>query len=251
MKEIKLYLKDTMLFKEIAEILLKEKIVENIIYNEEDILVQIDDSVKDNVLDFYYNLGIYLVIRYVRLENKKYPKKFQEEIEKAVCGANYFYGIMFIELVRYFQSNNILKENIFFGFNVKGFKEEISTIYQSLKYKEERDEFSKNFYEDLVKTGFKVEDYELLRVDYEVDTLKLINKAGDIITNKNVGKKLNIALKFDTSDKWLYDLAFCSTLCMMLRVKELIIPKEYAELYEDLIKYNDLESLGTKLILEE
>lgn len=249
MKEIKLYLKDNKLFEEIGDALIVDKIVEEIIVEEDKTIVKIDDSIKDNLLDFYYNVGIYLVIRYVRMECNKYPKKYHDEIESAICDANYFYGIMFMELMRYFQTNDTLKENIFLSFNVKGFKEEIAQFYQGLRYKEERNAFSQSFYDDLVKSGVDLEKYEVLKVGYEENNIQLIALDGDIITGKNIAKKFKIELKFDTSDKWLYDLAFCSTLCMILKVKELIIPKEYVELYEDLLKHNDMDVFNTKLIL--
>lgn len=251
MKEIKLYINDRKTFEDISKILINEGIVEEILTNDELILVKIDDSEKDNLLDFYYNLGIYLVISYTKTEVLKYSKKYREEIETAICSANYFYGIVFAELIRYFHNNDIFKESIFFKFNVKGFKEEMDGLYKTIKYKEERTEYSDSIYNDLIKSGINVSDFEVLRVEYDVDNIKLITKSEKEITPKNLGKTLNLALKFDTSDKWIYDLAFCSTLCMMLKVKELIIPKDYVEFYEDLIKYNDFEALGTKIILEE
>lgn len=251
MKEIKLYLNDRTIFEDASKLLIEENIAKEVIMDDDVITVKIDDTTEENLLDFYYSLSVYLVVSYVKKEALKYPAKYREEIENTICSTNYFYGVISSELIRYFHNNDIFKESIFFKFNIKGFKEEVEGLYKTIKYKDERNEYSDSIYNDLKKSGLDMKDFEVLKVDYDVDNIKLISKSNKEITPKNIGKTLNLALKFDMTDKWIYDLAFCSTLCMMLKVKELIIPKEYVEFYEDLIKYNDFEALGTKIILEE
>lgn len=251
MKEIKLYLNDRKIFEDASKLLIEENIATEVFMDEDVITVKIDDSIEDNVLDFYYSLSVYLVVSNVKKEALKYPAKYREEIESTICSTNYFYGVISAELIRYFHNNDIFKESIFFKFNIKGFKEEVEGLYKTIKYKDERNEYSNSIYNDLKKSGLDMKDFEVLRLDYDVDNIKLITVSDKEITPKNVSKTLNLSLKFDMTDKWIYDLAFCSTLCMMLKVKKLIIPKEYVEFYEDLIKYNDFEALGTKIILEE
>lgn len=247
MKEIKLYISDIELFKEKC----KDFIVLELKTNYNELLIKIDNNKKDTILNFYYNLGIYLVCIYTKNEIKKYPKQFQEEIRKNIYDTNYFYELMFKELIKFFKKNNVFKEHIFLKFNLKSFNEEIESIFKELKHKEDEDNYIKSFYRNLIKEGFPVTDYEILKVDYDIDMIKLVNKKGDYITNKNLFKKLNISLEFELLDKWLFNLVFCSTLCSLLKVKELIIPIEYKELYEDLMDCEDFNHEETKIKIEE
>lgn len=250
MKTFKLHLKDAELYKELSQVLSINNIVKSFEYDNDVVIVSLYDNCKENLLDFYFNLGIYLVLRYVKIEGKKYESKFYEDIELAVCGTNYYYRVMFVELVKYFKDNDVLKETVFLRFNTAGFKEEVLKIYENVKYQEEKDTLCNSIQNNLAKLEIDIEKYKVLKVEYNSKSINLIARDGDVLSAKNIKNKLKIDLKIEKTDNYISDLAFCSIVCNILATKKIIIPKEYIEIYNGLISHTDLIKSGVKIILE-
>lgn len=256
MKEILLELEDSLLFLEkingdIALKDYKDKYTVDITEKLTKVAYTKNEKELEHIL--FNALSLYLIEQETVKEFKKGKDsnvKHLKEMLDITLNDLYYPVIINLEMERYFKSNNKLMEKAFVDFNLTGLKEELKEVYEMIKDNEENDKFMGKIQSQLLKSGIDIKDYDELHLSYnEEDIIILTNKKGEQVTPDNLYEKYYMQINADYDDDWLYDISFCTIVCLFFKTKKLYIPKDYEDIYNDLIENNTLQQRGLKLIL--
>lgn len=198
-----------------------------------------------------YPIAIYMLGNILRdaISSEK-DNKIKIEIENALLDNKYFALLISLELDRYFLSNDKLVEKLFLKFNLKGLKNEIKLIKEDVLVIKESDELKEKLYNSYKENGVNVLDYKELKVEYIDGELNLINLKGDLINAEEANNLLGIQFDIVEEDKWITDIYLCTMICIILKATKLTIPKQYKELFDELVYSQSLIETGIEIILE-
>lgn len=198
-----------------------------------------------------YPIAIYLLGNEMEdLANRIKDDEVLSKIYETLTVNNYFTSLISLEVDRFFMSRDLLIEDVFINFNLKGLKEEIKLIEEDANMNLEAEKIKDNLYDNYKKNGLDVKSYSELTVKYIDGELNLENLKGDCINGANLAEQLGLELNIDKNDKWVFDLSLCSIVCTVLKVEKLIVPREYKELYNDLLENESLLDTNIVLVLK-
>lgn len=256
MKEVLLKLEDSLLFLEKVNkdtYLAKNKNKYSIDVIEKGAKINYDEGQDELEHDLYNVLSSYLLEREIIKElnkNNDKNKKILDKMSKRILGDLYYSVLSNLELERYFHSNNTLVEKAFIDFNLTGLKDELKEIYKIIKREEYDDNFIKKVQANWMENGINIKDYEELELFYnEEGMLILSNENGEEIRPDNINDKYSIEITANYSDPWLYDILFCSMICLFFCTKVLYISEDNLDIYEELSGNDMLKERGLKLVL--
>ena len=245
MKEIVLHINDEMLFDELLESLSgrgvdilfkKNKTKYSLVIHEDDFLM------------FLNELSFYLITQAFFKHTEQYSDDIKSELEVKVFNTDYFFQIMLIELMKYFNNNTVLKENVFMNFNIKGFKGEMESLVDDFEMKSELLEFKKMFLSHLADNDIDLDKYKILRADYKNGFIEFATLDGERFDEMSFNQKFGVNLKVCEDDN--DSVAFCWFVCSFLDVEKVILSDNFKDFQAMFELRGLLEKLNIEMIME-
>ena len=218
MREITLHIDDEILF---------DELLKNIKDNDMNILCNKTDKKYSLILAnedlnvFLYELSFYLVTQAFFKYTKNYSKEVRDKLEEKFFKSDYFYHIMLVELLNYFDVNKVLKENVFLNFNVRGFKEEVESMVKDLKMEDDLEELKEILLNHLKKKNIDLNDFKTLKADYINGAISFETVSGIKFNEMNFSDTFGINFNAVDDDKDC--VAFSWFVCSFLDVEKVIL----------------------------
>lgn len=227
-----------------------------------------DIDIKDNILSISYEenndnicglsvlsaLSLGLCVDYIYCYSKYKNKEDEKNILlQTMTNDIYFANTLLISLLNYFNTNSLLKEKVFFQFNMNGFDKELDGII--LDYQAENIMLkAKNDIHNILKNnGIKFKKFETLKLEFdENNCFGLKTKDGTILSPETIYDVLKIDLEFENNiDDLLTIITFCDLIVSILGTKILIIPSNCEEIYYALEDQFAATKANVKLVVED
>ena len=225
-------------------------------------------EINDNILSISYQesednicglsvlsaLSLGLCVDYIYCYSKyKNKENEQNVLLQAMTSDIYFANTLLISLLNYFDTNTLLKEKVFFKFNMNGFDKELDGII--LDYENENIMLkAKNDIHNILKqNGIKFKEFETLSLKFdENNCFYLDSNNGTTLTPETIYDVLKIDLEFeDNLDDDLAIITFTDLMVSILGTKTLIIPSNCEDIYYTLLDQFKITNRDVKLVVED
>ena len=254
-KTISIQYLDYELLEPIVSALFEEEYVETIIHKAEEKIIDITfNESKGNKygLSFYSILTIPLLLDYIYFHSK-YKNKEKEKaiLIHKILEDSYFSNVLLIELINYFKSMTLLKEKIFFQFNMKGLEEEFDYIIEEEALQSLIENGINELKEELKRNKVNFKDFSELELCFDKNkNFALKNKKGVLLTPNNTLDVLKVEIMLPELDDELIELVtFCVVVLPILEVQKLLVPSGECEIIKALSEQDIFIENKLKLVL--
>ena len=220
-----------------------EKILPNIkdfsfvtkcVHNPKKNLISIDfEDTFDNCTILYMAIGVPLLIDYISFYSKyKNNKELKDVLIGTIAPEIVYPNILSIELVEYFETNTLLKEKIFFHFNMIGFDNMLEDILDDYEFANIFRKATEEIQQELEKQGVNLKNFSTLQVCFDEDDCFYLKAKNNIcFSPENIKDVLKLDIEFEEQeDDFLTIVTFCTLIISILKVKTFLIPKDCEEL---------------------
>lgn len=221
MKEITLYIEEEILFNELLKNL-KER-GNDILFNKNDKKYSLIIS-NERFDEFLFELSFYLVTQAFFKYTENYEEEIVSKLEDDFFNTDYFFKIMFVELMNYFTNNKVLKEKVFLNFNVRGLKEEVEYLVKDIEATEKVYELAEIVLNHLTSKGIDLNDFKALKADYINEGISFETLGGLKFNESNFSDTFDIQYNYNDEEKDC--IAFSWFICSFLGVEKVIISKK-------------------------
>ena len=206
-------------------------IKDNLVYCE----VNVDD--KEEYIPVVFNIAVLMLLNYVN-ESKlcKTDKQKSHVLSHVLNNPDFRYAAT-MDLYYYFENNTHLREASYFIFNMRGLKEDVTFLLNTLKKQQEFDEEKKRARENLKKHGKKTKDYkQLALIEDNNNGFALMSQKGEKIDVDSLESEFGIVFKIDERlNIEQYIATFVALTCSILNTQVLDIAPSFLSIHEDII----------------
>lgn len=201
------------------------------------VYLEIDETDKEEMISIMLNISVILILNYV-----PYTKLCKTEAQKNFVLSHLFKdsdfrNALLIDLLSYFESNSILKENAYFLFNMNGFKADIQALLEMLKSQEAYQKQLNEAREVLKKKGLKFADLKTLHLIEVDDGFGFRTNSGMIITPESLKKDYGISFQVSHDpNSELFLPAFTGLICAIFGTKRLNVDSVFYDMCDYLVE---------------
>lgn len=250
------YIKEELITK-LKNPLEEESFIEKIEIDKENSLFKIYyEENKENFfgLTVLSALSLSLCIDYICFYSKyKHKEKEKKILLEAITSDAYYANTLLINLISYFKNNSLLKEKIFFKFNMNEFDKELELIIEDFEFENIMNKAKDNIHEMLKENGIDFKNYSTMQIVFdENDCFSLKAKDGSLLNPKTTSNLLGLDIEFEPQiDDFLTIITFCDLMISVLKIKTLIIPTNYENIYNALLEQQNILQNEVKLVLKD
>lgn len=250
------YIKDELIAK-LKNPLEEESFIEKIEIDKENSLFKIYyEENKENFfgLTVLSALSLSLCVDYICFYSKyKHKEKEQKILLESITSDSYYANTLLVNLVSYFRNNSILKEKIFFKFNMKNFDKELDLIIEDFEFENIMNKAKDNIHEILKENGVDFKNYSTMQIFFDDDNcFSLKAKDGSLLSPETTYELLGLDIEFEEQiDDFLTIITFCDLMISVLKIKTLIIPTSCKDIFDALSEQQNILQNEVKLVLKD